>query len=157
MERKLTSFGKSVFVLSAFAILSVTGCGGPFDSSVRGKVTLDGNPLPRGVVTYQPVSGGPSAYAMIEENAGGSYVIRTGRGEGLPSGEYYVTVTANEPSASSHSSKGGPPPPGKLITPAWYRARETSGLKFTVQRGKNEINLELTSQPPAGWKSAGKS
>jgi hypothetical protein len=157
MERKLTPSGFCTAIIAAIALIAVVGCGGPYDSSVRGKVTLDGNPLPRGVITYQPVNGGPSAYAMIDGNGSGTYVVRTGHEEGLPSGEYLVTVTANEPSAASHSTKGGPPPPGKLITPAWYRARETSGLKFTVQRGKNEINLELTSQPPPGWKGAGKS
>jgi hypothetical protein len=85
----------------------------------------------------------------------GSYSIRTGRETGLPSGEYQVSVAANEAAALSQTDKGGPPPPGKPITPEWYRMKETSGLKFIVKPGKNEINLELTNKPPAGWKPGG--
>jgi hypothetical protein len=131
-----------------------TGCGGPYDSSVSGLVTLDGNVVPRGTVTYQPVTGGPPALAQIDDS--GSYEVWTGREEGLPSGEYAVAVSANEPPTSQTSAKGGPPPPGKAITPVWYRSTETSGLKYTVESGSNEINLELTSTPPAGWKQPGR-
>ena len=95
------------------------------------------------------VAGGPPAYARIEET--GSYDVRTGREEGLPSGEYQITVVANEPPAVQQTASGGPPPPGKAITPPWYRTKETSGLKYTVEPGGNEVNLELKSQPPAGW------
>jgi hypothetical protein len=112
-------------------------------------VTLDGKVVPRGTVAYQPSAGGPAAYARIEDN--GAYVIHTGREEGLPSGEYSVTVTANEPPAVTQTQSGGPPPPGKPITPPWYRTKNTSGLNFTVSPGDNEINLELKTQPPPGW------
>jgi len=142
----------SIGILSVAVLAGLSGCGGTYDSAVTGKVTLDGNAVPRGVVAYQPSSGGPAAYATIEN---GSYVIYTGREKGLPSGDYQVTVVANEPSAEK-SAKGGPPPPGKLITPLWYRSKDTSGLKYTVQHGSNEINLELSSQPPAGWKPPGR-
>ena len=135
------------------AIVSLTGCGGPYDASARGMVTLDGKVVPRGMVSFNPVSGGPVACAMIGEN--GRYVVRTGRDEGLPAGDYQVSITAYEAPAVAQTDKGGPPPPGKSITPAWYRMKETSGLKFAVQPGKNEINLDLTSQPPAGWKPRG--
>ena len=90
---------------------------------------------------------------MIGED--GSYSIQTGREAGLPSGEYVVSVAANEAPTAAQTAKGGPPPPGKAITPAWYRMKETSGLKFTVKPGKNEINLKLSSQPPSGSKPPG--
>src|SRR5262245_2668726 len=73
-------------------IASFIGCGGAYDSTAHGVVTLDGRAVPRGTVSFHPVSGGPAAYAMIEDN--GSYSIRTGREEGLPSGDYEVSVTA---------------------------------------------------------------
>jgi hypothetical protein len=140
--------------VGAIWFVTVAGCGGAYDSTAHGIVTLDGKAVPRGTVSFQPVSGGPAAYAMIGDD--GSYSIRTGREQGLPSGDYQVSVTANEAPAAAHSANGGPPAPGKAITPAWYRMKETSGLKYTVARGKNEINLDLKSQPPASWNGQGK-
>jgi hypothetical protein len=143
------SFQRCVVTLALCVLAGLAGCGGPYDSSVTGVVTLDGKPVPRGTVAYQPKAGGPAAYARIEEN--GSYTVRTGREEGLPSGDYFVTVTANEPAAMTQTDTGGPPPPGKPITPLWYRTKDSSGLSFAVNPGNNVINLELTSQPPPGW------
>lgn len=131
------------------AVAATAGCGGPYDATLTGTVTLDGNALPRGTVAFHPLSGGPGAYATIDPD--GTYDVRTGRERGLPAGEYEVTVTAHEPSTITQTATGGPPPPGKAITPAWYRWKESSGLRVTVDRGSNEINLELTSQPPPGW------
>jgi hypothetical protein len=133
----------------AVACIGMSGCGGVYDSTVSGTVTLDGNVVPRGTVTYHPATGGAPAYSPIQED--GAYSVRTGRESGLPAGEYQVTVTANEAPAQLVSKDGGPMPPGKSITPLWYRSKESSGLKYTVESGDNEINLELTSQPPAGW------
>ena len=131
-------------------ILLLAGCGGPYDSTVTGVVTLAGNPLPRGTVSFIPQSSGPSAYGMIESD--GRYVIRTGREEGLPSGQYAVTVMANEAPAQARGKDGGPPPLGKPLTPLWYADAATSGLSYVVEPGDNEINIELTSTPPPGWK-----
>ena len=143
-----------LFVIIAIGFVAIAGCGGTYDASAHGTVTLEGKPVPRGMVSFHPVSGGPAAYAMISDD--GQYVIRTGREEGLPAGDYQVSITANEAPTVSQTSNGGPPPPGKMITPAWYRMKETSGLKCTVARGKNTIDLDLKSQPPAGWTGQGK-
>lgn len=142
-----------LLAIVAIGLAVISGCGGTYDAAARGMVTLDGKAVPRGNVLFHSVSGGPAACASIGED--GSYVIRTGREEGLPAGDYQVSVTANEAPTVTQTSNGGPPPPGKSITPAWYRMKETSGLKYTVARGKNTIDLELTSQPPAGWKPRG--
>lgn len=149
MSRKtwITMVGPCLMTSSAMII---SGCGGAYDATARGVVTLDGRAVPRGMVSYHPVSGGPAVYGAIATD--GSYSMRTGREDGLPPGEYQVSITANEAPTASQGEKGGPPPPGKAITPAWYRMKETSGLKYTVESGKNEINLELKSQPPVGWK-----
>jgi hypothetical protein len=130
----------------------VSGCGGTYDAMASGTVTLDGKAVPRGTVSFAPTHGGPAANSRIESD--GSYRMRTGREVGLPAGEYQVTVIANELPATE-SAPGVPPPDGKPITPEWYRSSKTSGLKYTVDRGKNKIDLELTSQPPAGWKPRG--
>jgi hypothetical protein len=133
---------------------TISGCGGAYDAAASGIVTLDGQVVPRGTVSFNPVSGGPAAYAVIGED--GSYTVQTGREFGLPPGEYRVTVIANEAAAAAQSASGGPPPGGKAITPEWYRSAETSGLQFKVEPGDNELNLELTTQPPAGWKARGR-
>jgi hypothetical protein len=138
----------NLWIVTSGAVLAV-GCGGTYDSSVHGTVSLDGSNLTSGIVAFYPTTGGPTAYAYI--GADGEYVVRTGREEGLPSGEYGISVTANEAPTSATRADGGPPPPGKMITPVWYRSKDTSGLSRTVESGDNEINLELTSQPPAGW------
>jgi hypothetical protein len=125
------------------------GCGGSTDARVSGVVTLDGQVVPRGMVSFQPKAGGPVAIGPIE--ADGSYVLGIGRDTRLPSGEYDVTVRSNEPPAATRNNSGGPPPAGKPITPLWYLSKETSGLSFTVTPGNNKVDLELTTEPPSGW------
>jgi hypothetical protein len=137
-------------ILMSVAI-SISGCGGAYDATVTGTVKLDGVTVPRGTVTFNPVQGGPAAYAQIEEN--GRYIIRTGREVGLPPGEYQVTVAANEPPTAEQAAGSAPPPLGKPITPIWYRSKETSNQRFTVKGGNNQIDLELSSTPPSGWNS----
>lgn len=140
--------GISAAVVLGLVLLTTAGCGGTYDAAVMGAVKLNGNPVPRGTVTFAPQSTGPAAYGLIQ--ADGTYVVHTGREEGLPSGQYVVTVAANE-APTAQGRDGGPPPTGKPITPEWYRDPTTSGLNFTVEPGDNQINLDLTTTPPAGW------
>lgn len=142
---------QSGLALAAFAAMLVvaSGCGGTYDASVSGVVTLDGTPLTRGQVAYYPVSAGPPGIGRIDES--GRYAINTGREEGLPSGQYQVTVIANEPPEKSEGERGGPPPAGKLITPVWYKTRQHSNLSVSVEPGDNEFDLELSSEPPPDW------
>jgi hypothetical protein len=149
-----TSSHEATLGVLTLVLTVLTGCGGVYDATVGGVVTLDSVPVPRGTVTFKPANGGSAAYGQIGSD--GSYELRTGREEGLPTGQYQVTIVANEPAPMQQTASGGPPPPGKPITPAWYKRSETSGLSFKVESGSNEINLELTSQPPAGWQSRGR-
>jgi hypothetical protein len=132
------------------SVALTTGCGGPYDSSISGTVTLAGQALPHGTVTFKPLGTGPLAYGRIQSD--GTYTIFTGREEGLVSGEYVASVLSVE--SAPPPANGGPPAAGKYLTPPWYHSPDTSGLKFNVASGSNEINLELTKTPPAGWKPA---
>lgn len=136
-------------VVLLVACLALPGCGGVYDATLSGSVTLDDKPLDRGTITFRPVSPGPPSIARIESD--GSYRVNTGSEEGLPSGSYSVTVKANEPPASAMSEDGGPPPPGKRITPRWYEQTKTSPLKVEVKPGHNDYPLALDSTPPEGW------
>ncbi|HMO84162.1 MAG TPA: carboxypeptidase-like regulatory domain-containing protein [Lacipirellulaceae bacterium] len=126
--------------LPAIGVLLV-GCGGGQEAEVRGVVTLDGAPLSGGSVTFVPVERGAGASANI--NAEGSYAALTGSSQGLQPGEYVVTVRASAP--PSPDPKGGPPIPGKLLTPKKYGSTQTSDLRATISAGRNTLNLELRS------------
>lgn len=138
------------YLFFAANTLAWVGCGGTYDSYVSGVVSLDGSPLPRGTISYNPTQPGPASYGVIRSD--GSYSVNTGREEGLPSGEYIVTVVAKEPSIDENPGSGLPPKAGKNITPPWYRSKKTSDLKVTLESGSNTIDLELTSEPPPDWK-----
>jgi hypothetical protein len=130
-------------VLAALALVtaSAIGCGGGQEAQVTGVVTLDGQPLTRGSVTFVPVEGGPGASATI--NSDGAFSARTGSTAGLRPGEYAISVrSSGDPTADPN---GGPPKPGKLLTPPKYGSTETSGFRETVNPGANEINLDLKS------------
>lgn len=126
------------FVMTMSAML---GCSGGQESSVEGVVTLNGTPLSRGSVTFVPVEQGASATAEIRAN--GRYVARTASTVGLKPGEYLVAVRAREDATPNPS--GGAPAAGKLITPEKYGNSATSGFRFSVNPGANEINLDLKS------------
>ncbi|BBO33087.1 hypothetical protein [Lacipirellula parvula] len=124
--------------LGIVAILLI-GCGGK-PSQVSGTVTLDGKAIERGMVGFTPANGGMRASGVIESD--GTYSLTTNRDSGLEPGEYMVTVVSREPGPPATT---GPPAPGPYITPQHYAAEATSGLKFTVERGSNKIDLALTT------------
>lgn len=127
----------------------MVGCGGRYDASVTGIVTLDDEIVPAGAISFIPVEKGPPAYARTDES--GEYEVFTGNEAGLKPGQYGVTIVARHPPKENRSALGGPPPPGERITPQWYGSSRLSPLIYTVESGSNEINLELTSEPPPGW------
>jgi len=127
---------------------AVVGCGA-YDATVNGVVRFAGKEVPTGTVSFTPQNAGPTAFSVIQPD--GKYSLRTGREEGLPAGPYAVSITAHE-QPTAPSKNDGPLPLGKPIAPEWYHNPTTSGLAFTVEPGDNEINLNLTSTPPPGWK-----
>jgi len=129
--------------LVPFVLLFILGCGSKFGAEVRGVVSNDGQPLPLGTVAFHPVASGTPAYGTIQ--ADGSYTVRTGSQPGLPPGEYIVTVVAREPN-TQRSEGGGPPEPGKLLTSSKYTEKNTSGLRITVTKGRNDFPIDLISE-----------
>ena len=130
------------------AVIGLAGCGSSSEATVEGLVTLDGNPVPGGMIAFVPTVAGAQAYAISDES--GNYEVYTGREPGLRPGDYVVTIVAQSAPKIAKTELGGPPPAGEAITPAWYGSIESSTLKFEVEPGANDINLELTSPPPAG-------
>jgi hypothetical protein len=136
----------ALFVAALF-LASLNGCGNGL-ARVSGQVSLDGRPLRSGsdtrvTVKFQPASGtGPSGVGLVDEN--GNYSLSTGSQNGLPPGDYVVACSASQlvKAAGSNVAQGA-----RRITDPKYDNPTTSGLKFTVQPGKNELNIPLQSSP----------
>ena len=133
-----TSPAVACALLVAGALTLAVGCGA-HDSSVYGTVTLDGKRLTTGTVTFHPTGEGAAAYGRI--GADGSYRLHTGAQQGLAAGEYLVTVVATAPPPDPHSEVVG-----KLLTPARYGRLHETDLRFTIEPGKNPIDLPLQTK-----------
>ncbi len=132
---------QAIVVLFAASLLA--GCS-KYGASVHGTVRLDGQNLPRGKVMFSPAEKGPPATGKI--NADGTYSLKVGTEESLPAGVYTATVVAHEQADLSKREGGAPPPIPKRLTPVKYQKVTTSGLSYTVEKGNNEINIELSSK-----------
>ena len=123
-------------------ICSVAGCSGSA-ASVSGMVTLDGQPLTTGNVSFHPEgAGGAPANGQID--AQGRYSLSTGTEAGLAPGNYVAVVVATKDPPQLYDKTGAEIPPIP-ITPGKYGNTATSDLKFQVKPGKNDIPLALQS------------
>jgi hypothetical protein len=133
---------RSSYYIATLGLLSVlSGCAGkqgPVSYPVRGNVTLNGKPLAEAFIVLHRIGGDvegnqkPIAYS----SADGTFVISTLKsGDGAPPGEYAITVVLNA------LTTGGEEPVrnGPNTLPPKYAKPETSGLKFRVTEGENEI------------------
>lgn len=132
---------RAAAVAAAALSLFVAGCGGG-GGTVSGTVTLDGNPLKTGVVTFHPVAGGAAAIGAVTKD--GSYEVAIGTETAIPQGEYLVTVDGSEPTTSEPGpGPPTPPAPPRRIIPDKYANKDTTDLRATVKAGSNKIPLEL--------------
>lgn len=122
-----------LFGLTACAF--ICGCSSSWGTA-SGTVTVDGEPLKEGIITFHPVEGGATAYGQISE---GSFTINTGNVKGLKTGSYDITVSAStipEPGSSEQA---------KLLTPKKYSTKETTDLHRDVSWGNNPFKFDLKS------------
>jgi hypothetical protein len=112
-----------------------TGCGDAKLGRVSGVVTLDGQPLPRATVEFQPKDGSPS-YGITDEQ--GRYQLRYRRNQpGAEVGPHVVRVTTYDWLTNPDGSRTEIP---EQVPPA-YNVHST--LSFEVKRGSQRIDLEL--------------
>jgi hypothetical protein len=128
-------------VAAGVALLGLaSGCGGNPTAKVSGTVTLDGQPLENGTITFYPTANsGQTAGGGIEN---GKYTL-----DASP-GEMTVLISANKVTGK-HKMYDTPDSPTvdtvvELI-PARYN--KTSELKVTLKPGVNEgVNFDLTTK-----------
>jgi hypothetical protein len=125
-------------------MIALAGCSDSgMESEVTGTVTLDGQPVGPGAVVFAPVEGQTNpADGAIQLD--GSYFLKTSREVGLKPGTYKVSVSVFDQPEVQPGERSNVP--AKLVTPQKYADTETSGLQFTVEPGKNDIDIELTSK-----------
>jgi hypothetical protein len=131
--------------LFALTVAAVLGCGGSETEkgvNFQGKVTLDGEPLPAGMVVFE-VNGYPEP-KTVAITADGTY-----QAVGVPFGMAKVAVrTSHMQGAAAASAKyakkvgKAADKPDFVMVPKKYESTATSGLEYQTEDGK-EINIEL--------------
>jgi hypothetical protein len=151
-------------------LLVLAGCA-EGEGKVSGRVLFNGTPLPGGIVTFVPTGARNHAVCTLDDQ--GNFEVSVGAGEvqvsvdnrqlqpreppikgmppGIPGGVAARVAEAKKdnPSAtraSGGTGGGGPQKmPGKYVEiPKKYYDISTSNLKFTVQRGNQTHDIELT-------------
>ena len=159
-----------MFLGLAVCSAALLGCNGQptlQTEYVEGLVTVDGEPVAEATVTFVPVTEGQGASATGMTNAQGIYkltaavtgdVAAVAEAGTLP-GEYHVGVMKNvvdTPMSQEEAEQQGieyvPPPPGVLqepkitfVVPQKYNNPRQSGIRVTVEPGRNNLPLELTA------------
>jgi hypothetical protein len=149
--------------LSAAAVCVLAGCTGsdgmPPSGVLKGTVKYKGQPVPGGSVIVYPAGGGgrdgaglispDGRYAVYEAPLGAVKVVVRGVDAKTASAAMYPGQTipkgAKVTGAPPEARMGGGGPPAKpIILPAKYAQMETTPLTFTVAKGDNTFDIELT-------------
>jgi hypothetical protein len=144
------------FICLFFVILVTAGCSHESKIAtdvVKGKVTLDGEPIGGVSINFTPEgnAGGRSAYGVSRED--GTYTLSTlggAAGQGTTTGKYIVTVSKiiEESTGKQEPDPNDPTQMreqkiAKDMLPLKYKNAKSSPLKVTVHSGKNTIDLAL--------------
>lgn len=136
----------TVRVCSLLAVVSLvcvclTGCGesGPDVATVKGTVTLDGEPLEGAMVTFQPENGRPADGTT--DSQGQYELLYTAGKPGAKIGKHTVTITTSTTVTDEEGNMTATPE--KL--PPEYNVE--SELVREVEPGENIIDFDLTSDP----------
>jgi hypothetical protein len=134
----------AVLFVSTFALFGCSGGGGGPKDVVKGKVTLNGQPVSGQVVFIGPDKKEITAlitlsgeYSIPSPPKGEYVILVKGMGVTPPTGSKGGDKMKNDPTKDVSSPAGGQAPPEKYSQP-------NNGLKFTVTGGEQTNNIELT-------------
>jgi hypothetical protein len=126
-------------LIVALVSLVAAGCGGNTTFPVEGKVVFkDGTPLHGGLVMFELVGDDAAkTCARGDIQPDGTFRLSTfKRNDGALPGRHRVSVTQPLP-------KGRESELGKRIIHRRFEDYDTSQLEFTIERGKNQITIEV--------------
>lgn len=157
----LTAPRCSVDVLVATLVLALAGCGGsglPDVVRVKGRVTLDGEPVEGAEVVFVG-TGDDNHPARGTTDADGEFVLSTyvdprNNPTGIVPGTYRVTVTRVRPlypdlpeeernARIAADMEQGKPTTGENDLPNRYANPDTSGFEFEIEESRDDIVLAL--------------
>ena len=145
------AFRSRAIVLTVLC-LGVVGCGGGSKGSnpprvrVTGQITLDGQPVPAGVIEFIPIEPGQlQAQGIIQED--GTFVIEGA--DGPSAGEYKVEIRCAKKTGRRVQSMSSPDESGMIderipVIPAKYHSPTT--LRQTITSGDNVLEFKLDSK-----------
>ena len=141
------SFRFACLPVTIATTIALAGCGqddGLARQAVSGSITLDGSPLERGSIQFQPeptAEPATAAGAIIED---GSYSIA--RDQGPVPGTYQVSIFASSAETIDEEAMPGELAPiSKELIPRRYNA-ETTLTAEVEDGGDNTFDFELSSQ-----------
>lgn len=108
--------------------------------TVTGKITIDGEPIPMGTITFVAADGDtPTGGGVIKD---GEYTAS------VPPGEKTVLVVGNRSAGQEPEYQDVPDSPMRdkyeMITPEAYNAKHLTPLKVSIRESQNGLNFELT-------------
>ena len=125
----------------ATGLLLLSGCGGA-ETSITGRVSLDGKPVPEGSIRFIPMEGtqGADAGAVIRD---GKYKVVV---KDLASGKYRVSIRGYKHGGKMEPDPlGGSPIKGTVqIVPPQYQG-EDSTLVEEISLGVNRLDFPLVT------------
>lgn len=125
---------------------SLAGCGGSQSVGVAGTVTLDGQPLPEGLISFEPISksAGQRRDAMIEN---GDFALPANEGV-LPGMEFKVEIKSFRKTGRKYlnADMGASHDEVEQIIPAEYNTASTLQIEVAAESERNRFQFELSSQ-----------
>lgn len=127
---------RMIAIASAVFVTCLSGCSSSSEDgiarvAVSGKVTLDGQPLATGYVTFVPKGDGPSAGGEIQD---GQYSIAAA--DGPSAGNYKVEIRSMAPTGRKVPNYDGAP--GETVDETY----DTVPANYNV---RSELNVEIRS------------
>jgi hypothetical protein len=133
----------AVSLFSCLGLLLAAGCGdsGPELGTVAGTVTLDGKPVPKATLEFQPGPGGSPSYGTTDENGHFEMLYALGK-PGALVGEHVVRITTEREEAADADGTA-PPIEHPEILHANYHVDTV--LTAKVEPGPQTIDWPLTA------------
>ncbi len=132
-------------------LVGFAGCAsdsGPATVSVKGTLTIDGEPANNVTITFAPLDSSlPTASGPVSNGAFELFSGAQGKAGAVP-GKYKVVLTqvANADENPAYMESGADPtsaPEQELAFPERYKAAGTSDKEVEVTSGSNDITIEI--------------